>query len=76
MATSRKTSNWWTVWGLLILAWAAFPWLLRIVGRACRKRPRLMIRFAICHALARDKGAYCTACGKTAGSIPCNSQRR
>lgn len=23
----RKTSNWWTVWGLVILAWAAFPLL-------------------------------------------------
>ena len=23
----RRTSNWWTVWGVLILAWAAFPLL-------------------------------------------------
>src|SRR5690242_16734110 len=23
----QKTSNWWTVWGLIILAWAAFPLL-------------------------------------------------
>ena len=22
-----KTSNWWTVWGLLILVWAMFPLL-------------------------------------------------
>jgi multiple sugar transport system permease protein len=28
----RKTSNWWTVWGLLILAWAAFPliWMVSL----------------------------------------------
>ncbi len=28
----RKTSNWWTVWGLVILAWAAFPlvWMLSL----------------------------------------------
>ncbi|XVU28171.1 carbohydrate ABC transporter permease [Actinoplanes sp. CA-054009] len=27
MATDRKVSNWWTVWGLLILVWALFPLL-------------------------------------------------
>ena len=27
MATNRKTSNWWTVWGLVILLWALFPLL-------------------------------------------------
>jgi len=25
MATNRKTSHWWTVWGILILLWALFP---------------------------------------------------
>jgi multiple sugar transport system permease protein len=27
MASGGKTSNWWTVWGLIILAWALFPLL-------------------------------------------------
>jgi multiple sugar transport system permease protein len=27
MSDGNKTSNWWTVWGLLILVWAAFPLL-------------------------------------------------
>jgi multiple sugar transport system permease protein len=27
MAGGGKTSNWWTVWGLIILAWAMFPLL-------------------------------------------------
>jgi multiple sugar transport system permease protein len=27
MATNRKTSNWWTVWGVVILLWAVFPLL-------------------------------------------------
>jgi len=28
----RKTSNWWTVWGLLIVVWAAFPliWMVSL----------------------------------------------
>ena len=32
MATNRKTSPWWTVWGLLILVWAAFPlaWMVSL----------------------------------------------
>jgi multiple sugar transport system permease protein len=32
MASNRKTSRWWTVWGLLILVWAAFPllWMLSL----------------------------------------------
>ncbi len=32
MATSRKTSNWWTVWGVLILIWAMFPlaWMVSL----------------------------------------------
>jgi len=32
MATARKTSPWWTVWGLLILVWALFPlvWMLSL----------------------------------------------
>ena len=25
--TGRKTSNWWTFWGVLILLWALFPLL-------------------------------------------------
>jgi multiple sugar transport system permease protein len=25
MASNRKTSHWWTVWGILILLWALFP---------------------------------------------------
>lgn len=27
MSVGRGTSNWWTVWGVVILAWAAFPLL-------------------------------------------------
>ena len=27
MASGGKTSNWWTVWGVIILAWALFPLL-------------------------------------------------
>jgi multiple sugar transport system permease protein len=32
MATSRKTSPWWTVWGVLILVWAFFPlaWMVSL----------------------------------------------
>ena len=32
MAANRKTSRWWTVWGLLILVWAAFPlaWMVSL----------------------------------------------
>ena len=32
MAANRKTSGWWTVWGLLILLWAAFPlaWMVSL----------------------------------------------
>ncbi len=32
MAANRKTSRWWTVWGLLILLWAAFPlaWMVSL----------------------------------------------
>ena len=32
MATTRKTSNWWTVWGVLILLWAVFPlvWMVSL----------------------------------------------
>ncbi len=32
MATTRKTSNWWTVWGVLILVWAVFPlvWMVSL----------------------------------------------
>ena len=32
MATSRKTRNWWTVWGVLILIWAMFPlaWMVSL----------------------------------------------
>src|SRR5262245_12463312 len=32
MATSRKTSYWWTIWGILILIWAAFPlvWMVSL----------------------------------------------
>ena len=32
MATTRKTSNWWTVWGVLILMWAVFPlvWMVSL----------------------------------------------
>jgi multiple sugar transport system permease protein len=32
MATTRQTSRWWTVWGVLILLWAAFPlaWMLSL----------------------------------------------
>ena len=32
MATTRKTSPWWTVWGALILLWAAFPlaWMVSL----------------------------------------------
>ena len=32
MATTRKTSNWWTVWGVLILLWALFPlaWMVSL----------------------------------------------
>ena len=32
MATTRKTSHWWTVWGLLILLWALFPlvWMVSL----------------------------------------------
>jgi multiple sugar transport system permease protein len=31
-----KTSNWWTVWGLLILAWAAFPlvWMVSLAFKS------------------------------------------
>ncbi|MGV1009305.1 MAG: carbohydrate ABC transporter permease [Dermatophilaceae bacterium] len=30
--TGQRTSNWWTVWGVLILAWALFPllWMLSL----------------------------------------------
>lgn len=27
MTAGQRTSNWWTVWGVIILAWAAFPLL-------------------------------------------------
>jgi multiple sugar transport system permease protein len=32
MATTRKTSHWWTVWGVLILLWAMFPlaWMVSL----------------------------------------------
>jgi multiple sugar transport system permease protein len=32
MASSRKTSPWWTVWGVLILLWALFPlaWMVSL----------------------------------------------
>ena len=32
----NKTSNWWTVWGLLILVWAAFPllWMLSLAFKS------------------------------------------
>jgi multiple sugar transport system permease protein len=32
MATARKTSPWWTVWGVLILVWALFPlaWMVSL----------------------------------------------
>jgi len=32
MSSNRKTSRWWTVWGILILAWAAFPlaWMVSL----------------------------------------------
>ena len=32
MATNRKTSIWWTVWGVLILLWALFPlvWMVSL----------------------------------------------
>jgi multiple sugar transport system permease protein len=32
----RKTSHWWTVWGLLILVWAAFPmvWMLSLAFKS------------------------------------------
>ena len=32
MATTRKTSHWWTLWGVLILLWALFPlvWMVSL----------------------------------------------
>jgi multiple sugar transport system permease protein len=32
----RKTSHWWTVWGVLILAWAAFPliWMVSLAFKS------------------------------------------
>ncbi len=32
----RKTSNWWTLWGVLILAWAAFPllWMVSLAFKS------------------------------------------
>jgi multiple sugar transport system permease protein len=32
----RKTSNWWTFWGVLILAWAAFPllWMVSLAFKS------------------------------------------
>lgn len=36
MDGARRTSRWWTVWGLLIVAWAAFPllWMLSLAFKS------------------------------------------
>jgi multiple sugar transport system permease protein len=36
MQSGNRTSNWWTVWGLLILVWAAFPlvWMVSLAFKA------------------------------------------
>ncbi len=32
----RKTSHWWTLWGVLILVWAAFPlaWMVSLAFKS------------------------------------------
>jgi multiple sugar transport system permease protein len=36
MASGNRTSNWWTVWGLVILAWAMFPllWMVSLAFKS------------------------------------------